>query len=83
LINFVNVKPIGEVFTFLHSILGYCSPNISKEVNQSSLNVAAATAAIAFRPVLDKFTQFDLTFSALEVRGVFNVNVLHPYAAIL
>jgi hypothetical protein len=66
LINFVNVKPIGEVFTFLHSILGYCSPNISKEVNQSSLNVAAATAAIAFRPVLDKFTQFDLTFSALE-----------------
>ena len=67
LVNFVNTKPIGEVFSFLHSTLGYCSPDVSLEEGQSMLNLTASTAAIAFRPILDRLMHFDLNYTAVEV----------------
>lgn len=66
--EFVSVQPIARVLSFLHCVLSYCRPSREMEegVTPSKITFCATTAALSFRPLVDRLIPFDLSETAIQ-----------------
>ena len=68
LLDYVCVQPIARVLSFLHCILSYCQTCQEMEEGTSSSKITfyATTAALSFRPLVDRLIHFDVSETAIQ-----------------
>ena len=66
--EFVSIQPIARVLSFLHCVLSYCRPcrEMEEGVTPSKITFCATTAALSFRPLVDRLIPFDLSETAIQ-----------------
>lgn len=68
LLEYVCVQPIARVLSFLHCILSYCRTcqEVEEGASSSKITLYATTAALSFRPLMDRLIPYDVSETAIQ-----------------
>lgn len=71
--EYVSKEPIAHVLSFLHCVLSYCRTchEVEEEMSSSKITFYATTAALSFRPLVDRLIPFDLSETAIQQVSIY------------
>ena len=66
--EYVSTQPIAHVLSFLHCVLSYCRTyrEVEEGASPCKITFCATTAALSFRPLVDRLIPFDLSETAIQ-----------------